>query len=981
MRVNLRAGLGLPEQRRSGAARFTTLAERGFQVLVEREAQLSALNDRLRQCAAGRSGISLIKGPVGGGKTALLKSFLEQVEAQGGMVLEAVATQREMDVPFGVLDQLFRGLPCSAEQRRLRALLDDSASRLSDSLERAGTEYLRNQANQQLWAGVQQLSTEVPVVIAVDELHFVDLPSLESLLYFAAQLRSARVAVVVTQTDRPLCSSNRERTLLVTELLRQPCFSLLRADPLSVDGVAELLSDRTGLVVNRTAAASWHRVAGGSPFLLKALLEDRLVAGPEPGLTQLGEPVVGDEFARATLACLHRGGRWFLSIARSLAVLAESESCDLLGDLLHDTAESTGNIVRAMNAAGILEAGHFRHRDTRSLVLHELPPTDRAELHRRAAGLLHEVGAEPQRIALHLVAARSTDRPWALPTLIEAAREQLHRGDVESAAQFLRLAESACESEEQRIDVAVLRIQAEFRVNPAEAMRQLGMVTCAVRVDRMRHDQMIALLRPLLWQGNRKAAALILDRLTDASDRLDDRTAAELFIIRRWLSTAQPRLLAAARAPEKQLPEGARSMVVADPTAQGAALLGEVLTNGPDEGTPKAAQWLMETTPLGDGTLCPIQSALLALVYADRLDLAEQWCESWLREALARRAPTWQALLMSTRAEIALRRGDLSTARRYGWSALNLIPRPAWGVCIGSVVANLMHVATSLGEADAPGLRMADVPDGFFETRSGIQYLYARGRRQLDANRPQPALDDLLTCGRLMRDWGIDLPAFVPWRTDAVRALLKLGHVDRARELAEEQLTRPAVRQPRVRGMALRALAATQEDLRERESTLLCSLDALEGGGDRVQLAYALSDLADTQQLLGERGHARTSVQRALGIAVEGRLEPLLRKLAGGAGPVGARMPVVPSPRPSEGGGVFEHALSAAERRVVVLAAEGRTNREIAEELYITISTVEQHLTRAYRKLQVKGRADLASLNLVDHAVRTGLVRAGDRSG
>ncbi len=950
-------------------------------MLVERGSQLTALNGLLRECAAGRGGISLIKGPVGSGKTELLKLFAEQAGALGGVVLEAVASRREMDLPFGVLDQLFGDLPCSVEQRKMRELLNDKMCKLFDSSGDIGTEYLRNQANQLLWAGVQQLSERAPVVIAVDDLQFVDLPSLESLLYFASRLRSARVGIVLTQMDCPLSPKNRERALLVTELLRQPRFSILRAGPLSVGGVGELLSHRTGLVIGRTTAESWHQVTGGSPFLLKALLEDHFAAEPGPGAARLGEPVVGDEFARAMLACLHRGGPRYLRTARSLAVLAESGSTDLVYHLLEESTESTGKIVRAMNTAGVLDAERFRHRDTKTTVLNELPATERAELHHRAACLLYEVGAEPHRIALHLVAARSADQPWALSTLMEAAREELRRGDVEFAAQCLRLAECACESEEQRIAVAVLRVQADFRFNPAGAMRQLEVVTTALREGRVACDQMVALLRPLLWQGRREEVGLVLDRLADASVRLDDRTAAELYVMRKWLGATRPHLLATTRNADKQLSDGARSMLVADPSAQAAGLLGRVLDHGPDESTVKTAEWLLGTTSLDDETLCSIQSAVLALIYADRLDLAEQWCDTWLRETTARRAPTWQALLMSPRAEIALRRGDLQTARHYAWSALNLIPRSAWGVSIGALVANLVNVGTALGEANAPDLRSAEIPDGFFETRSGIQYLWARGRRHLAASRPQIALDDLLTCGRLMRDLGIDLPAFVPWRIDAVCALLQLGRADQARKLAEEQLMRPATHQPRVRGMSLRALAATQENLRERERTLLRSLEALEESSDRTQLAYTLVNLADTQRQLGEHENAHTTAQRAAGIAEERGLEPVLHKLAQGADPLMAQVLSVPYTRKREVGIVCADVLSTAEHRVVVLAARGRTNREIAEELYITMSTVEQHLTRAYRKLHVKGRADLTTcLDTGDSAVPTTLVRSVSRS-
>jgi DNA-binding CsgD family transcriptional regulator len=906
-------------------------------VLVERESQLLVLDRLFQETVAGKGGVSLIRGPVGSGKTELLRTLVERVTMAGGVVLEAVGTDRERDLPFGVLGQLFGGLPASRGQRGARQLLADEAARWSGTA--GDVEFLRSQASQELWSVAHRLSEQAPVVIVVDDLQFVDLASLQSLVIFSSRLRSASLMVVATQVDCPLEHVRQGRDVLVTELLRQPRFNLLRTEPLSVDGVGAALAKWINPVIDRPVAQLWHQTTGGNPFLLRALAEDYLVAHSMDGPRPVAEPVVRAEFVRATVACLHRGGQRSLQTARNLAVLAESSSWYLLPSLDDDSPQIADGVIASMNAAGILDGKGFRHRAARTAILAELPDSSRAALHQRVARLLREQGAEPRRIAIHLVAARFVDRAWAFHALVETAQELLRCDDVEFAAKCLHMADVAAMSDEQRMSVSVLRVQVEFRDNPGGVLRRLEALASSIKEGRITVDQMAGLLRPLLWQGHWREAVLILERLAGAFDSLDDRSAAELHVIREWLEVMQPPLLARARGPEVRLPDGVRSIVVEDPLSQASAMLKIVLHHGPDEHTVPTAEWLLGTTELDDSTVCAIRSALLTLVYADRLDLAELWCDAGLREAITRRAPTWQALLTSVRAEIALRRGDMRLARQHARSALGLIPRSAWGVPIGAVVANLMNTATALGRSDTPELRLSPNSDPLFETHSGIQYLYARGRRHLAANRPHAALDDLLTCGQRMRDWRVDLPAFLPWRADAVQALVRLGEFEQARVLAAEQLTRPAVQQPRVRGIVLRTLAATQDDLREREATLLQAVEALENCDDQVQMAYTLADLADARNGLGDFHRARLSARSAIRLAERLQLRPLLNQLSNAAG--------------------ADAALSAAELRVATLAAVGRANRQIAEELCVTVSTVEQHLTRVYRKLEAKGRADL----------------------
>jgi ATP/maltotriose-dependent transcriptional regulator MalT len=241
------------------------------------------------------------------------------------------------------------------------------------------------------------------------------------------------------------------------------------------------------------------------------------------------------------------------------------------------------------------------------------------------------------------------------------------------------------------------------------------------------------------------------------------------------------------------------------------------------------------------------------------------------------------------------------------------------------------------------------VPDRMYQTVIGLRYLHARGHYYLATERALAALDDFQTCDRQMREWNIDVSALVPAHTDLAQAYLRLDQRKVARDLVTRQLDKPRVISSRTRGTSLRVLAATSE-LRQRPQLLMEAVEDLHNCGDRLELARALIDLSEAHQELGEFSRARMHARRAAAEAKACRAEPLSKLLSHG-GTFEMKEQRV------EGDGV--PPLSGAERRVATLAARGYSNREIGRMLYITVSTVEQHLTRVYRKLNVGSRADL----------------------
>jgi DNA-binding CsgD family transcriptional regulator len=204
-----------------------------------------------------------------------------------------------------------------------------------------------------------------------------------------------------------------------------------------------------------------------------------------------------------------------------------------------------------------------------------------------------------------------------------------------------------------------------------------------------------------------------------------------------------------------------------------------------------------------------------------------------------------------------------------------------------------------------------------------------------------------------MKLWKADCPSAVPWRADAARAYLHQGLVRQAGELLTEQLSLHPTGHPRSRGLTLRALAATLRPV-ERPPVLLKAANLLDRCGDALNLAYTLADLGHAYESLGDPVQARRHAHRAMMLAdrCAAALQPE---------PPAAAVEERPGAEACGEADTPARQLSSAEWRVAELAARGSTNEQIARKLFITVSTVEQHLTRAYRKLGIRRRTQLPS--------------------
>lgn len=443
-----------------------------------------------------------------------------------------------------------------------------------------------------------------------------------------------------------------------------------------------------------------------------------------------------------------------------------------------------------------------------------------------------------------------------------------------------------------------------------------------------------------------------------------------------------------------------------DARVRAAAALADVLARGPGASGADVAEVALRDMRLGGETQEWIVSAVTALVLAERLEAAESWCELLLAEARGRRVPLWEAEYSSLLAGIRLRQGDPRAAGRLAGAALDLVPAEGWGAGLGGPLSVLVRAATETGDHEAAVRHLAvPVPDRMFSTRFGLDYLHARGRHHLEAGRPHEALEDFTVCAGLMRGWGCDRPGLVPWRTESARAHLALGDEAAARALAREQLALAGPERTRTRGLTLRVLAATA-DVAERAALLTEAVGVLRAAGDPLETAGALTDLGRAHLREARPDRARAVFEMAARLAGRCGAQPLETVLAAeldGMGPRAGRTTDGGSDGGSDGGqgrgsgggqgrgsdggsgggqgrgpgarsdggsghrarGGSDRAaaalelLSEAERRVAALAVGGHTNKEISELLVVTVSTVEQHLTRIFRKLGVRARRDL----------------------
>ncbi|MFG2533175.1 AAA family ATPase [Streptomyces sp. NPDC048516] len=925
--------------------------------MVERDSELKALRDLFVRCNEGNSKAALITGDVASGKTELLHSFAGEAVSQGAIFLQATASHTESSLPLGVIGQLVSSAAPFAENDESTRRLIEAAAHSVPSPEELNTPPSPNNATNspggleirnvsRLAEALFEISKQKPVIIGIDDVHFADAASLEVLLYILrrASLRPTRLLLLLTA-----CASRQlHHPRFHAEILRYQQGHQIRLHMLSQEGVANILAEKLGARTARRLTPVCYELSGGNPLLVHALLEDYRAAGS----AELAGIVPGEAFGRAVSACLYRSAPLTLDVARAMAVMGQHASPAVLSDIVEADPDSLANVIDSLHGLGLLSSGQFRDAAVREAVLRS---ADHSDLHSQAARVLHDHGASATIVAKHLVSTGRVEGSWTAPVLREASEQALADDDIEYAVAWLRLACRTTSNVRELAAIKAVIARAKWRRNPDDVLPHLPELTSAAMNNCLASRNTNALVGYLLWFGQADQALEVLE----AAERQGQNGAKGPNPIRTLLGWAHPRLLGPRQAGpvDSPLEHGspvAHIMAAAHPSA----ILTQValLTQNTGDDALYSAEQTLRDFRLDDHNLATLMGAVVTLVHNNKLDRARHWGDLLYKEAINRRAPLWQALFSNIRAFIAIRQGRMATAEKLAREALTLVPPKSWGVAIGSPVSNMVLAATALGNHnEAATFLNIPVPEAMFDTVAALPYLQARGAHHLAMNCTHTALYDFQTCGDLTAKWRIDVPGLVPWRTGAAQAWSVLGRTNRARDLLTEQLTRLGPADSRVRGISLRMLASLS-DSGERARLLTEAVDALKESGDRFELGLAFADLGLGDGARGDedrgRAQARGSYTTLREVGPEPTGAPPSREVET------ARHTV---PHQSSRGAERNSQLTEAEIRVAVLAAEGHSNRQIAAKLFITTSTVEQHLTSVYRKLQTNRRTDLSA--------------------
>ncbi|WP_158088671.1 helix-turn-helix transcriptional regulator [Thermoactinospora rubra] len=880
----------------------------------------SYLREQFEESAADAGRLVLISGGIASGKTTLLNELLDDAANLGALTLSATGAPDEQDIPAAVIDQLLTNCSASLD---VRAPDHDDVQHVCDA--------------------ILELARDRPTVICVDDIHFADEVSLKLLLQLQRRIRATKLLIVLSQQHWPHPARMRHGF----SFARQPRYHAVHLLPMTEQAVRALMKDSDGDLPRQI-----HELSAGNPLLVRALIDDCRHSGEQL--------VVGASYVRALCAFLDRPDAHLLEVTTALAVLGEHGTGELIADLTGIDLDTVADILDVLTQGGLIRDGRFRHPSAEAAALRRLSPEARSSLHARAARLKHQAAAGALEVATHLVQAGQAPE-WSISVLRRAADQALTVGEIAFATRCLELALPAATSEAERRAIRQAFMKSVWRANPSAVAPHIATLRETGALDQ---EECLSLIRHALWHGDKETAMRAHGLLSGSSEPLDPQTQVEVNLAVQW--HFGPIL------PKTEEGEG-EAHPCATPWNVTAETLLQTWERGGDEATNASAERILLNSRLSDTSLEAIVMAVSALARGGRADRAEWWCERLSDQARRRRAAAWQAMIDAVWAGVVLQRGDVAKAAELARASLDLLSDQNWGVSIGYPLSTLIFADIYQGDFDSATKTMRRVvPDAMFETIAGAWYLRACGHFHLATKRPLAAVGYFQKCQRLMQRWDAVSPTLVPWRSDLAEANLQLGNRAIARSLATQQMELSQEANPYAYGLALRVLAfagPTTECAAMLGRAAKCFQDA----GHQLELNRTLKAVAHLKNSQRREVQAAVPLAATRPRAVPAQAAPTTtvtalptRSMPARAVPahatparaVPARKPAAPRrehPAPGE-----SSVLSEAELRVAQLAALGHTNRQISDQLFITVSTVEQHLTRAYRKLGIKGRSALA---------------------
>jgi DNA-binding CsgD family transcriptional regulator len=931
----------------------------GTAPLIERETEVAQLTEALDAAADGRGRLVVLEGPAGIGKTRLVRHAAEVAEDRGMQAFLAAGAALERDLPYGCTLQLFAA-PLAALDPAERERVTTGPAHVAAALLEGGAAPSGPNAALQLLHGLHwlcaNLAERAPLLLALDDAHEADPQTLQFLSYLAGRLGELPVALVVARR-----TGTEPVDPALDALVRAPDAEHVTPRELSPAAVALRTRDVLPGATDAFCAACAELTAG-NPLYLDALLRTAARDGMAPddeGAKRIAAlPLT--TIARAVLAQIAGLGADAVALAGAVAVLGDGAALRIAATLARLERERAVAAADRLAAAGVMAPGEplrFTHPIVREAVYGDLPPAARADDHLRAAELL---GEPADVVATHLLRATRSGSAWAVEQLRAAAAAARGRGAPDVAVRYLR---RALEEEPPRAArVGILRelgAAQALTFEPA-AVEHLREAWDLAEDAGERKAVALELGRALVMQGRLGEAVEVCDAAARESDPGDE----DLLRLQTDLIGAA-RLDLGNRAMSLERLEAIRDQASGDgPAAR--LVLANLAYEHAMAGRPADEGAELARRALGGGELLRTETsdspvlylATNSLTLCERFDEADAAFEAAIADAWERGSALAFAIASCFRADAANRRGDPRTGSRHAAASVDAAEAHGWALGLPAAVAFLVDALLELGELEdaeaaltrAPlPLTSGDIPDSvFFDP-----VLFSRGRLRIARGDVREGLDDVLEVGRRQQAWRCTNPSVIPWRSTAALALLTLGERDRARELAADELA-DAERfgAPRTLLVARRAVALTAEG-DETIERLREAVAAPAAGEAPLERARCQADLGAALRRAGHRREARGILAEALDVAARAGAAPLAAHAEQELRATGAR------PRRAVLSGA--DALTASERRVAAMAAEGHSNPEIAQRLFVTRRTVETHLTSVYRKLGVRSRAELAA--------------------
>jgi DNA-binding CsgD family transcriptional regulator len=925
-------------------------------LLIERAVELDVLGAAVARLARGGGGVVVLEASAGLGKTALLDHAAQRATDAGCLVRHAGPGPLERHFPFGVVRALLHA-PLRDASAPERARLLDGAAATAGALLLDGTvpggDVTMTIAHSVLWL-CSALADERPLALVVDDAHWADRPSLEVLAYLARRIDDLPLLIVVAaRADDPDAPSD-----LLSLLGGARSATVLHPQPLSVRGSAELIR-RLAPDTPAAVCRDCHRAARGNPWLLSELGRQIAAHGPAaidgareepPPITAIARNVV-----RRRLAALAPRDR---AVGAALAVAGAGTAPHIVAAVAGVSVGELAPARDALVAAGLLGPGgeHVAHDLIALAISDELARTERERLHGAAARALLAGGADDDVVASHLLKAAPQADPEVSGLLQSAASGAGQRGAPHTAAAYLEraLAEGAPGDDRGRM-LATLATVA-FDAGLPDSRRRLREALHEVRDREGRTDVLMRLAAlSTVDAGDGGLVQLFEQELaveTDADTRLAVEAAA--------LDTL---MMIPERHEERARRAGAIDLAATtDPLLRGAVLAHRAWL-ATELGTPSAsAGAAMALEALEDDVLLnearrrsAFHLCVRALLMTDHVEEARTAIAALREHAIEHGSLRMRVGAARYASDLALRRGRVAEAENHARLALDLLDEDINMLTGGAVEVLIWALAERGAFSEARDLlreKGIDGPLGGVPWEIGV--LHARARLWLAEGEFERAYAEASEAGALREEQGRPNPTWTTWRSTAALALAHLGRRDEAATLADSELAlaeRFGAPAPIVGALHARAVAEADAEARlalcERALTVAVDSPAL------LESVRVRLEIGSTLASMGRRVEARDALRRALADADAVGAVMLAERAR--------RELVATGLRPRRAALEGAAALTPRQRQVCDLAAAGKGNRAIAQELFLSIKTVETHLAAGFRKLGVSTRDDLAA--------------------